>query len=56
MKRIELKAKLCENSTVTPAEFEQILAGAGELPGALISAGARAPADHWLLSTKLRHA
>ena len=48
MKRIELKAKFCENSTVTLAEFEQILAGAGDWPGALISAGVGAPVDHWL--------
>ena len=46
MKRIELNTKFCENSIVTPAEFEQILAGAGEWPGALISAGAGALVDH----------
>ena len=40
MKRIELKAKFCENSTATPVEFEEILAWAREWPEALISAGA----------------
>ena len=45
--------KLSENCTETPAEFGQILAGAGEWPGAPISAGAGAgagagaPVDHW---------
>ena len=46
--------KLSENCTETPAEFGQILAGAGEWPGAPISAGAGAgagaPVDHWLNS------
>ena len=47
MKILELKAKFCKNSNVTPAEFEQILAGPGECPGTLISAGAGDPVDHW---------
>ena len=33
MKIIELKAKFCENSTVTPAEFEQIFAGGTDWGG-----------------------
>ena len=49
IKRIKWKVKLSENCTETPAEFGQILAGAGEWPGAPISAGAGAgaPVDHW---------